>query len=121
MKTQASLLSRVNFNFRIISVLCCALVLMLGASSSVRAQVTSAALRGSVTDGQGAAISDAEVTITNVDTGFTRSVRSGADGEYNFPDLPLGSYRLRVAHSGFKTGQQTGIILHANDSLVINV
>ncbi len=121
MKNQASLLSGVDLNFRTILVFCCALLLMLGASRSVQAQVTTAALRGSVTDGQGAAISGAEVTITNVETGFTRTVTSGADGEYNFPDLPLGSYRLRVAHSGFKTGQQTGIILHANDSLVINV
>ena len=94
---------------------------MLGASSAVQAQITTAALRGSVTDEQGAAIAGAEVTITNVATGFNRAVKSADDGEYNFPDLPLGSYRIRATHAGFKGAEQTGVTLHANDSLVINI
>ncbi len=120
MKNQASLLSGVSFNFHTILALCCALLLMLGASSAVQAQITTAALRGSVTDEQGAAIAGAEVTITNVDTGFTRTVTSAGDGEYNFPDLPLGTFKIRVTHSGFKASEQIGIVLHASDSLVFN-
>src|SRR6266404_3163315 len=120
MKNQASLLSGVSFNFHTILALCCALLLMLGASSAVQAQITTAALRGSVTDEQGAAIAGAEVTITNVDTGFTRTVTSAFDGEYNFPDLPLGTFKIRVTHSGFKASEQIGIVLHASDSLVFN-
>src|SRR5712691_9248825 len=63
----------------------------------------------------------AEVTISNVDTGFSRSMKSGSDGEYNFPDLPLGTYKIRASHSGFKGSEQTGVVLHVNDSLVVNV
>ena len=63
----------------------------------------------------------AHVTILNVDTGSSRSMKSGSDGEYNFPDLPLGNYKIRAAHSGFKGSEQTGIVLHVNDSLVVNV
>jgi hypothetical protein len=121
MKNQASRLSGVSFNFHTILALCCALLLMLGASSVVQAQTTTAALRGSVTDEQGAAIAGAQVTITNVATGFARTVTSADDGEYNFPDLPLGSYRIRATHPGFKGAEQTGITLHTNDSAVINV
>src|SRR6266478_5231201 len=120
MKNQASLLSAISFNFHTILALCCALLLMLGASSAVQAQITTAALRGGVTDEQGAAIAGAEVTITNVDTGFTRTVTSAGDGEYNFPDLPLGTFKIRVTHSGFKASEQIGIVLHASDSLVFN-
>jgi hypothetical protein len=115
MKNQASFLSGANFNFRAAFVLCCAVLLLLGASSSLQAQITTAALRGSVTDEQGAAIAGAEVAITNIDTGFTRTVTSGGDGEYNFPDLPLGTYRIHATHSGFKSAEQTGITLHVND------
>src|SRR6266436_5738866 len=104
MKNQASLLSAISFNFHTILALCCALLLMLGG----------------VTDEQGAAIAGAEVTITNVDTGFTRTVTSAGDGEYNFPDLPLGTFKIRVTHSGFKASEQIGIVLHASDSLVFN-
>jgi len=97
------------------------LALMLCTASSARAQVTSAAVRGSVSDEQGAAIAGAEVTITNVETSFTRNTTTGGDGEYNFPDLPIGLYKIRATHAGFKSSEQTGIALHANDSLVVNV
>ena len=88
---------------------------------AVRAQVITASIRGIVTDEQNAAIAGSEVTITNTGTGFTRTVQSGPDGAYNFPDLPLGSYRLQVTHAGFKAEEQTGIVLHVSDSLVLNV
>src|SRR5437773_5205146 len=97
------------------------LALVLLSAISSRAQVTSAAVRGAVSDEQGAAIRGAEVTITNVDTSFNRTALTGSDGEYNFPDLPLGHFKLHATHSGFKGVEQTGITLHANDSLVINV
>src|SRR5882724_10561939 len=106
---------------RVFELLVCAVVLLLVVPSAVRAQVVTASVRGAVTDEQGAAVAGAEVTITNVDTGYTRSMKSGSDGAYNFPDLPLGSYRIQAAHSGFKSATQTGIVLHAADSLAINV
>src|SRR5260370_14207892 len=121
MKNQASLFFRASLNFRTILVLGGALLFMLGASSVVQAQVGTASVRGTVMDPSGSAIAGAEVTILNGDTGFSRSMKSGGDGEYNFPDLPLGTYRIRVSHSGFKGSEQTRIALHVNDSLVLNV
>src|SRR5207247_9622121 len=97
------------------------LALVLCASFDAHAQVTTAAVRGTMTDPQGAAVAGADVSITNVDTGFTRTVKSGTDGEYSFPDLPLGTYRIHVTHSGFKAATQTGIVLHDADSIVLNV
>src|SRR5712691_9056226 len=97
------------------------LALVLCTSFDAHAQVITAAVRGAVTDEQGAAIAGAEVTITNVDTSFSKTATSGSDGVYIFPDLPLGPYKIRATHAGFKSSEQTGITLHANDSLVINV
>jgi len=108
-------------NLRVLVSLLAVLALVLGSAFAARAQVTTAALRGTVSDEQGAAIAGAEVTVTNVDTGFTRTVASAGDGEYNFPDLPLGHFKIHATHAGFKSAEQTGITLHANDSLVINV
>ena len=106
---------------RVLVTLFCVAALVLCASLPANAQVVTAAVRGTVTDEQGAALAGAEVTITNVDTGFARSAKSGGDGEYNFPDLPLGTYKINVTHAGFKGETQTGIALHTNDSLVVNV
>jgi len=110
--------TRKIFAFR---TLICLMLLILVVPGITRAQLVTAALRGAVTDPQGAAVSDAEVTITDMGTAFTRTVKASSDGVYNFPDLPLGSYRLRVSHPGFKAVEWTSIVLHVADSVVINV
>jgi len=43
---------------------------------------------------QGRAASGAAVTVTNAETGFTRTVTANADGEYRFSSLPPGTYKL---------------------------
>jgi hypothetical protein len=120
MKNQIGFFSSPSGN-RIVFSLVCVALLALSIPFAARAQVTTAALRGTVVDEQGAAITGAEVRITNTETGFSRSTTTGSNGEYNFPDLPLGSYRIRAMHPGFKAAEQTGITLHVNDSLVVNV
>jgi len=108
-------------NSRVIISLLAVFVLVLCSAFSARAQVTTAAVRGTIMDEQGAAIADADVSMTSSETGFTRSMKSGTDGQFNFPDLPLGTYNIHVTHSGFKAATQTGIALHVNDSVVVNV
>jgi len=114
--------SNVSFsNSRVNISLLAVVVLVLCSAFSARAQVTTAAIRGTVMDEQGAAIAEADVSFTSSEMGFTRSMKSGSDGQYNFPELPLGTYRVHVTHAGFKAETQTGIVLHVNDSLVLNV
>src|ERR1700674_1490308 len=96
---------------RVMGALLGVLALVLCTASGARAQVLTAAVRGTVTDEQGAAIAGAEVTITNVETSFSRTAITGSDGVYNFPDLPLGLYKIRATHAGFKNSEQTGITL----------
>src|SRR6202171_1850071 len=121
MKNQASLFSGASINFHAILALCGVLLLVLCSASSLQAQVTTASLRGTVTDEQKAGVADATVVLTNVGTGYSRSVQSSSDGEYSFQELPLGTYRIHVTHAGFKAMTQTGIELHVADNLVINV
>ncbi|HXY13592.1 MAG TPA: carboxypeptidase regulatory-like domain-containing protein [Terriglobales bacterium] len=106
---------------RAIPSLFCTLALLLGVPFATYSQVVTAGVRGAVVDEQGAAIAGAEVTITNVETSFSRTATTGSDGEYNFPNLPLGLFKIRASHSGFQSTEQTGISLHANDSLVVNI
>src|SRR6266849_10426896 len=121
MKNQASLFSCANFNSTAILALGCLLLLALWCASPMQAQVTTASLRGTVMDDQGAAVADATVTITNIGTAYSRTMHSGSDGSYSFQDLPLGTYRIHAEHAGFKAATQTGIELHVADSLVINI
>src|SRR5258708_20213251 len=96
-------------NSRVIISLLAVLALVLCSAIGARAQVTTAAVRGAVTDDQGAAIAGAEVTITNVDTSFNRTVVTGSDGENNFPDLPPGHFTISPTHPAVQGSHPPGL------------
>jgi len=75
----------------------------------MQAQVTTASLRGTVMDDQGAAVADATVTITNIGTAYSRTMHSGSDGSYSFQELPLGMYRIHAEHVGFKAARKPAL------------
>ena len=75
------------------------------------AQYTTARLAGSVQDKGGAAIPGATVTVEQSGTGYKETVKSSATGEYQFPSLPVGTFRLTVEAAGFTTYLQDGMIL----------
>ncbi len=70
-------------------------MLAIGLAVPAQAQVSSS-LRGKVTAEGGVS----QVTIVNVETGFTRTVTPTADGGYQFASLPPGNYRLEVTTPG---------------------
>jgi hypothetical protein len=80
------------------------LCLVLTLVSAVHAQKTSGQITGTVLDQTGAALPDTTVTVTQIGTGLSREVKSNQDGNYTVADLPIGVYRISVAHSGFKEG-----------------
>jgi len=73
--------------------------LRANASGNQRGEV----LQGAVTDSSGAAIAGADVTVTNVATGATSVVRSGANGSYRVDAISAGTYKIEVESAGFKT------------------
>jgi hypothetical protein len=88
---------------------------------SAYAQVNSATILGTVTDPTGAAVADAKVTAANDATGFSRVARSGPDGGFLIPLLPIGNrYRLQVEAAGFRSFVQTGIELQLNQNARID-
>lgn len=46
-----------------------------------------------------------EVTVRNPETGFTRTVRPDADGNYRFPFLPVGRYEVEASKDGTTIGK----------------
>ncbi len=96
------------------------LALILCTAFTARAQNTTASLRGTVTDVQGAAVAGADVTITDADTGYQRSQKTDPDGSYVFPSLPIGRYTLGVSRDGFKAFEAKDVVLHVNDNLTMD-
>ena len=95
-------------------------LILLLTGTSAWAQAT-AELNGRVTDESGGVLPGVTVTVTQTDTGFTRSVVTEANGLYVVSSLPTGPYRLEVALQGFRTYAQTGIVLQVAATPTINV
>jgi len=77
------------------------------------AQVQNGQFAGTVTDPTGAAIADGKVTVTNSATDFSASATTNSSGNYSIKELPIGTYKLTVEASGFKTVSNTGVVLNA--------
>ncbi len=77
------------------------------------AQIQNGQLTGSVTDPTGAAVPNAKVTATNPSTNFTSSSTTGNAGVYTVRELPIGTYKLTVEASGFKTSTKSNIEVNA--------
>lgn len=84
-------------------------------------QSNTGSISGSVNDEAQAVVSGATVTIRNTDTGFTRSAVTGADGRFNFVNVPLGGYEVTVEAASFSKYVQTGIGLVVNQNAVLNI
>ncbi len=95
-----------------------AVVLMM--TVSTWAQLSTATLFGAVTDNSGAVIPNATITLTQVDTNFTRTVKSNEQGQYRAEFLPIGSYTAKVEASGFQVMEQKGIALTATQHADLN-
>src|SRR3989454_1414853 len=94
------------------------LILLLTASAAW-AQAT-AQMSGTVHDESGAVLPGVTVTVTQVDTSVTRTAVTDEAGAYLLPTLPTGPYKLQVSLQGFRTYEQTGIVLQVGATPVIN-
>ena len=96
-------------------------VALLTFSTPALGQAVNAALLGTVTDSSGATVSGASVTTTETNTGFRRIARTNDSGNYQFADLPPGTYEVAVDHPGFKRVVRSGIDVVVNSDVRIDV
>jgi hypothetical protein len=73
--------------------------------ASAFAQTYRGGINGTVSDSTGAVVAGAVVVATDTATGIEHKSVSSSGGEFLFQDLPLGSYTITVAESGFSTAK----------------
>jgi hypothetical protein len=88
----------------------------VGAFAQANSEVT-----GIVTDQTGAVVAGANVTLSDPDTGFTRTVVSGPTGLYDFAGLNPSNYTLKAAAKGFQAFVQTGIVVNVSGTFRVDV
>ena len=104
-----------------IAVLSAVLALVSPHTAAAQAQAANGNIEGTVRDSSSASLPGVMVTVTNMDTGTTRSVVTNETGVYRAPLLPLGRYKVSAELQGFKTFEQQGITLSAGQTALINV
>jgi hypothetical protein len=72
-----------------------------------QSNASSGEIKGTITDASGAVVPGANVTVTNTDTGFSRTAITDERGEYRILLLPPGAYEVRVELSGFAAQVRT--------------
>lgn len=88
------------------------MIVLLFFSGAAYAQFSSA-IEGSVTDNSDAIIPNANIVLTNTDTGVTQNTASNSAGFYRFSALGVGHYKIAVSAKGFATVTQENIELTA--------
>ncbi len=91
------------------------------ATAFAAAQETRATLTGRVTDPTGAVAPNAQITITNSNTGAVTQLKSNTAGVYTAPFLSPGTYALSVTMPGFETYVHTGLVLQTEQTVIENV
>lgn len=92
------------------------LAVLASAPSTFAQNSTSATLRGTVKDPSGAVVSGANVTVTSERTKAERKTVTNDEGGYVFTALSPDTYTIKVEGQGFKTAQQSGLILSPSDT-----
>ncbi len=89
--------------------------LCLLVAAPLAAQTTSASVFGSVQDSQSGMLPGATVTLTSRTQAYTLTATSDRQGRFVFPIVRPDAYTLRVSLEGFRTLEQTNVVVNAND------
>ena len=98
-----------------------ALSLWVAAARVACGQAGGGTISGTVTDPAAAVIVAAEIAIENTGTGEVRNVVSSSTGLFSAPNLPSGTYRIRVSSPGFSQSVRNNIEVQVGAELKIDL
>ena len=99
------------------------IILLCSIATAWAQAVSTAQINGTVRDPDGLALPGVTVTVTQTDTGLMRTAVTDEAGSYVLQNLPVGPYRFEASLAGFRTFEQTGIVLQvgANPTLAVTL
>ena len=106
---------------RIIASHCLTLAALLLCAITTSAQSDRGTISGAVLDSSGAAIPNAEIVLTNVDTGVVTRATGNDVGLYTLSNVPFGRYEIRITSAGFKTYHGSGMTVSVGQTLRLDV
>ena len=92
----------------------------LAFSDYAQAQQTLGGITGTVADKTGSVLPETVVTIVGDQTKLTRTLKTNANGSYDFVNLPIGTYTLTFTHDGFQSEKIPSITVQADRTATVN-
>jgi len=80
-------------------------------------QAVTGSLVGTITDSSGAAVPNAKVVLAEANTGISQTTTSNQSGNYSFPGIPPGNYRVEVELTGFRKAVRAGVDVLVNSTI----
>ena len=105
---------------RTAKVLCGCLLLIFGFATLADAQISKGTITGRVTDPAGAVVKGANVVATEMSTGSNYTATTNGVGEYTFPFVAPGTYRVAVTVNGFKGFVRENVVVGANEHVSVD-
>ena len=78
-------------------------------------------LHGIVQDQNGAVLPGATITLSNGQTGFSRTTKADNQGVYQFQQVPPATYQVTATATGFATLKQDNVVLLVNEPTSLNL
>jgi len=96
-------------------------VLSFTASLVAQTQITTGVIQGATIDQSGAVMPGTTVEAKNLDTNFTKTQTTDANGRFAFLLLPPGRYTVTASHPGFSTVVQENADLTVGQAITLNI
>src|SRR5947209_9478274 len=96
------------------------LMLLLNCASLWGQAVATSTIQGTVMDKSQAMVTKADVTITNKQTGATRTTKTNDSGEYRFEGVAAGMYSIKANAQGFSTAEAKAVEVLINRTATQN-
>ncbi len=97
------------------------LTLLTLSAALAQSQLGTGAISGTIQDSTGAVVTDARISVTQIDTGLTRQLTSSSSGQFLAPVLPTGRYKVVISRTGFATVEQNDVIVDVGSTSNVSV
>jgi outer membrane receptor protein involved in Fe transport len=97
------------------------IAVLTSAAASAAAQSATGSIEGVISDQSGAVLPGVTVTVTQSQTGLSRSAVTDDQGIFRVPLLPVGAYEVNAELSGFTPRKETGVRLTIGQTLNLSI
>lgn len=107
--------------FKNLSILFVLLAVFVWAAPAGAQTANTGLVLGTVTDPAGAVVPEAKVQLSNTDTNETKELMTNSAGQFTFPGVAPGKYKVTITKAGFATFVVTNLIVDVNKSYPVDV